>query len=119
MHSTANAARAAKASARSRLTQTQAEGPASPLAWAKASTGPIVSGEPPGPPQITCEFSVSGRSPGRRRPVADQRGAGPGRPRHVRRALVLDGLLGSSAELTREVGVLLRKERSARRLVQL
>jgi alkylation response protein AidB-like acyl-CoA dehydrogenase len=39
--------------------------------------------------------------------------------RHVRRALVLDGLLGSSGELTREVGVLLRKERSAPRLVQL
>ena len=39
--------------------------------------------------------------------------------RHVRRALVLDGLLGSSGELTREAGALLRKERSAPRLVQL
>ena len=39
--------------------------------------------------------------------------------RHVRRALVLDGLLGSSAELTLEAGVLLRKERSAPRLVHL
>lgn len=39
--------------------------------------------------------------------------------RHVRRALVLDGLLGSSGELTREAGRLLRKERSAPRLVHL
>jgi alkylation response protein AidB-like acyl-CoA dehydrogenase len=39
--------------------------------------------------------------------------------RHVRRTLVLDGLLGSSAELTREAGALLRKERSAPRLVHL
>jgi alkylation response protein AidB-like acyl-CoA dehydrogenase len=39
--------------------------------------------------------------------------------RHVRRALVLDGLLGSTGELTREAGVLLRKERSAPRLVPL
>ena len=39
--------------------------------------------------------------------------------RHVRRALVLDGLLGSSRELTREAGVLLRKEGSAPRLVHL
>ncbi len=39
--------------------------------------------------------------------------------RHVRRALVLDGLLGSAAELTREAGALLRKEGSAPRLVQL
>jgi Acyl-CoA dehydrogenase, C-terminal domain len=39
--------------------------------------------------------------------------------RHVRRALVLDGLLGSARELTREAGTLLVKERSARRLVGL
>jgi hypothetical protein len=39
--------------------------------------------------------------------------------RHVRRTLVLDGLLGSSAELTLEAGVILRKERSAPRLVHL
>ena len=39
--------------------------------------------------------------------------------RHVRRALVLDGLLGSSGELTREAGRLLRKERSAPRLIHL
>jgi alkylation response protein AidB-like acyl-CoA dehydrogenase len=39
--------------------------------------------------------------------------------RHVRRALVLDGLLGSAADLVREAGMLLRKERSAPRLVQL
>ena len=39
--------------------------------------------------------------------------------RHVRRALVLDGLLGSSRELTREAGMLLRKEGSAPRLVHL
>ena len=39
--------------------------------------------------------------------------------RHVRRALVLDGLLGSSGELTREAGALLRIERSAPRLVRL
>ena len=39
--------------------------------------------------------------------------------RHVRRALVLDGLLGSARELTREAGILLVKERSAPRLVDL
>ncbi|MGI8329484.1 acyl-CoA dehydrogenase family protein [Actinomadura scrupuli] len=39
--------------------------------------------------------------------------------RHVRRALVLDGLLGSARELTREAGALLREERSAPRLVHL
>jgi Acyl-CoA dehydrogenase, C-terminal domain len=39
--------------------------------------------------------------------------------RHVRRALVLDGLLGSARELTREAGGLLVKERSAPRLVEL
>lgn len=39
--------------------------------------------------------------------------------RHVRRALVLDGLLGSARELTREAGALLREQRSAPRLVQL
>ncbi len=39
--------------------------------------------------------------------------------RHVRRALVLDGLLGSARELTREAGALVRKGRSAPRLVQL
>ena len=39
--------------------------------------------------------------------------------RHVRRALVLDGLLGSSRELVREAGALLREGRSAPRLVQL
>jgi hypothetical protein len=39
--------------------------------------------------------------------------------RHVRRALVLDGLLGSSRELIREAGALLRVEGSAPRLVQL
>ncbi len=39
--------------------------------------------------------------------------------RHVRRALVLDGLLGSAGELTHEAGILLRKERSAPRLVHL
>jgi alkylation response protein AidB-like acyl-CoA dehydrogenase len=39
--------------------------------------------------------------------------------RHVRRALVLDGLLGSAGELTREAGALLRKECSAPRLVHL
>ncbi|WP_210588527.1 acyl-CoA dehydrogenase family protein [Streptomyces sp. GESEQ-35] len=39
--------------------------------------------------------------------------------RHVRRALVLDGLLGSSRELTREAGALLRSEGSAPRLVHL
>jgi hypothetical protein len=39
--------------------------------------------------------------------------------RHVRRALVLDGLLGSARELTREAGSLLIKERCAPRLVDL
>ncbi len=39
--------------------------------------------------------------------------------RHVRRVLVLDGLLGSARELTREAGTLLLKERSAPRLVDL
>jgi len=39
--------------------------------------------------------------------------------RHVRRALALDGLLGSARELTREAGTLLVKERSAQRLVGL
>jgi Acyl-CoA dehydrogenase, C-terminal domain len=39
--------------------------------------------------------------------------------RHVRRALVLDGLLGSAPELTREAGAMLRKECSAPRLVRL
>jgi len=39
--------------------------------------------------------------------------------RHVRRALVLDGLLGSARELTREAGALLVEERSAPRLVDL
>ncbi|MFK4105223.1 acyl-CoA dehydrogenase family protein [Streptomyces sp. NPDC019531] len=39
--------------------------------------------------------------------------------RHVRRALVLDGLLGSARELTREAGARIRTEGSAPRLVQL
>jgi alkylation response protein AidB-like acyl-CoA dehydrogenase len=39
--------------------------------------------------------------------------------RHVRRALVLDGLLGSARELTREAGARLVAERSARRVVDL
>jgi hypothetical protein len=39
--------------------------------------------------------------------------------RHVRRALVLDGLLGSASELTREAGARLAAERSAPRLVDL
>ncbi|MGW1497909.1 acyl-CoA dehydrogenase family protein [Streptomyces mirabilis] len=39
--------------------------------------------------------------------------------RHVRRALVLDGLLGSARQLTREAGALIREGRSAPRLVQL
>ena len=37
--------------------------------------------------------------------------------RHVRRALVLDGLLGSARELSREAGARLVAERSAPRLV--
>lgn len=39
--------------------------------------------------------------------------------RHVRRALVLDGLLGSSRELTREAGAHIRAEGKAPRLAQL
>ncbi|MDT5139523.1 MAG: hypothetical protein QOD58_3785 [Mycobacterium sp.] len=39
--------------------------------------------------------------------------------RHVKRALLLDGLLGSSRELTREAGSLLRDKGFAPRLVQL
>ena len=39
--------------------------------------------------------------------------------RHVRRALVLDGLLGSARELTSEAGALLRREGRAPRLVHL
>ncbi|NNN28853.1 acyl-CoA dehydrogenase [Streptomyces sp. S3(2020)] len=39
--------------------------------------------------------------------------------RHLRRALVLDGLLGSARELTREAGARLRAEGSAPRLVHL
>jgi hypothetical protein len=39
--------------------------------------------------------------------------------RHVKRALFLDGLLGSSRELTREAGALLREQGRAPRLVQL
>jgi alkylation response protein AidB-like acyl-CoA dehydrogenase len=39
--------------------------------------------------------------------------------RHVRRALVLDGLLGSARELTREAGLLLQREGRAPRLVHL
>ncbi|WP_198653467.1 acyl-CoA dehydrogenase family protein [Actinocorallia populi] len=39
--------------------------------------------------------------------------------RHVRRVLVLDGLLGSARELTREAGALLRERGSAPRLVHL
>jgi hypothetical protein len=39
--------------------------------------------------------------------------------RHVRRALVLDGLLGSARELTREAGARLRAEGAAPRLVHL
>ncbi|MGX9882893.1 acyl-CoA dehydrogenase family protein [Streptomyces sp. NPDC002276] len=39
--------------------------------------------------------------------------------RHVRRAMVLDGLLGSARELTREAGALLRTGGSAPRLVHL
>jgi hypothetical protein len=38
---------------------------------------------------------------------------------HLRRALVLDGLLGSSKELTREVGALIQASKSAPRLVHL
>ncbi|NKQ51510.1 acyl-CoA dehydrogenase [Amycolatopsis sp. K13G38] len=39
--------------------------------------------------------------------------------RHVRRALVLDGLLGSTRDLTREAGALLRQRGTAPRLVHL
>jgi hypothetical protein len=39
--------------------------------------------------------------------------------RHVKRALLLDGLLGSARELTREAGARLRAQGSAPRLVQL
>jgi hypothetical protein len=39
--------------------------------------------------------------------------------RHVKRVLVLDGLLGSARELTREAGATLRAQGSAPRLVQL
>lgn len=39
--------------------------------------------------------------------------------RHVKRTLVLDGLLGSSRELTRQAGALVRTERRAPRIVQL
>jgi hypothetical protein len=39
--------------------------------------------------------------------------------RHVRRTLVLDGLLGSARELTREAGTLVIEQRSAPRLIQL
>ena len=39
--------------------------------------------------------------------------------RHVKRALVLDGLLGSSRELTREAGAALHAKGFAPRLVQL
>jgi len=42
-----------------------------------------------------------------------------GLQRHVKRALVLDGLLGSSRELTREAGAALRDRGFAPRLVQL
>ena len=39
--------------------------------------------------------------------------------RHVKRALVLDGLLGSARELTREAGASLRAKGSAPRVVDL
>lgn len=39
--------------------------------------------------------------------------------RHIRRVHVLDGLLGSARELTREAGTVLRQNRSAPRLVHL
>ncbi|WP_294009950.1 hypothetical protein [Streptomyces sp.] len=39
--------------------------------------------------------------------------------RHVRRALVLDGLRGSARELTREAGALVLARGTAPRLVQL
>lgn len=42
-----------------------------------------------------------------------------GLQRHIRRALVLDGLLGSARELTREAGAYIRTQGSAPRLVHL
>jgi alkylation response protein AidB-like acyl-CoA dehydrogenase len=39
--------------------------------------------------------------------------------RHIKRVLVLDGLLGSTQDLIRAAGAQLRKEGSAPRLVQL
>lgn len=39
--------------------------------------------------------------------------------RHIRRTLILDGLLGSTRELTREAGHLIRTQRHAPRLAQL
>jgi hypothetical protein len=39
--------------------------------------------------------------------------------RHIKRVLVLDGLLGSARELTREAGAVLRKQGNAPRLVDL
>ena len=39
--------------------------------------------------------------------------------RHVKRVLVLDGLLGSARELTREAGATVRAQGSAPRLVDL
>jgi alkylation response protein AidB-like acyl-CoA dehydrogenase len=39
--------------------------------------------------------------------------------RHIRRALVLDGLLGSARELTAEAGALVRQRRTAPRLTEL
>ncbi|ROO84891.1 acyl-CoA dehydrogenase-like protein [Actinocorallia herbida] len=38
---------------------------------------------------------------------------------HIKRALVLDGLLGSTKDLSREAGALLRSERTAPRLIHL
>lgn len=51
--------------------------------------------------------------------TADGFTAEHGLHRHVRRALVLDGLLGSARELTREAGLLLRREGCAPRLADL
>ncbi|UMB72102.1 acyl-CoA dehydrogenase family protein [Mycobacterium paraterrae] len=42
-----------------------------------------------------------------------------GLQRHIKRALVLDGLLGSSRDLTREAGITLRTKGFAPRLIQL
>jgi alkylation response protein AidB-like acyl-CoA dehydrogenase len=39
--------------------------------------------------------------------------------RHIKRVLVLDGLLGSARELTREAGATVRAQGSAPRLVDL